>query len=78
MLLFRSEENVAKWCETRGLPLRPMLDLKQLWHLATTWYGTRLTIESRRPAPEEMMEIFAGIGLEGKFWDPKANTSSNL
>lgn len=73
MLLFRSEENVAKWCEMRGLPIRPMLNLKQLWHLATTWYGNRLTFESRRPAPEEMVEIFAGIGLEGEFWDPKAN-----
>ncbi len=75
MLLFRSEENVRQWCATRGLPVRPMINLEQLWHLATTWYGNRLTIESRRPAPEEMVEIFAQIGLEGTFWDPKARDS---
>jgi hypothetical protein len=72
MLLFRSEENVKQWCAMRGLPVRPLLNLEQQWHLATTWYGNRLTIDSRRPAPEEITEIFAQIGLEGKFWDPKA------
>lgn len=30
-------------------------------------------IESRRPGPDEMVEIFARVGLEGPFWDPKAD-----
>jgi hypothetical protein len=38
-----------------------------------TWYAKRLTVDSRRPGPDEMVEIFAGIGLEGPFWDPKAD-----
>ncbi len=70
MLLFRSEANVAAWCAAQGLPKRPILSLEQLWVLADTWYGNRLTVASRRPAAEEMVEIFAGIGLEGPFWDP--------
>jgi len=37
MLLFRSEEAVARWCEARGIPRRPMINLSQLWDLATTW-----------------------------------------
>ncbi len=73
MLLFRSEETVHQWCEAHGVPRRPILDLKQLWHLAVTWYENRLTVESRRPAPDEMAAIFAQIGLEGPFWDPKAD-----
>jgi hypothetical protein len=73
MLLFRSEENVTQWCDVRGLPVRPMINLQQLWFLAVTWYGNRLTIDSRRPAPDEMVQIFAQIGLEGPFWDPKAD-----
>ena len=73
MLLFRSEENVTQWCAAHGVPRRPIINLAQLWHLAVTWYGNRLTVESRRPAPDEMVEIFAQIGLEGPFWDPKAD-----
>ena len=41
--------------------------------LAVTWYENRLTVESRRPGPDEMVEIFARVGLEGPFWDPKAD-----
>jgi hypothetical protein len=73
MLLFRSEENVARWCETHNVPQRPIIDLEQLWYLADTWYGNRLTVESRRPGPDEMVEIFARVGLGGPFWDPKAD-----
>jgi hypothetical protein len=46
----------------------------QLWQLAVTWYGSRLEPDSRRPAPAEMRGIFAAIGLEGDFWDPRADT----
>ena len=73
MLLFRSEETLTQWCEARGLAKRPLINLNQLWYLARTWYENRLTVESRRPAPDEMREIFARIGLEGSFWDPKAD-----
>jgi hypothetical protein len=73
MLLFRSEEMVAQWCAARGLAMRPLVNLNQLWHLAVTWYGNRLTVDSRRPGADEMGEIFARIGLEGPFWDPKAD-----
>jgi hypothetical protein len=73
MLFFRSEEHVQRWCQTRDLPVRPILSLEQLWHLAMTWYGNRLTVESRRPGPNEMVSIFAAIGLEGPFWDPQSD-----
>ena len=73
MLLFRSEETVARWCEAHHVPQRPIINLEQLWYLAVTWYGNRLTVESRRPGPDEMVEIFALVGLEGPFWNPKAD-----
>jgi hypothetical protein len=53
--------------------MRPLITLEQLWSLATTWYGNRLTVDSRRPGPDEMVGIFARLGLEGPFWDPKAD-----
>ena len=73
MLLFRSEETVAQWCTQYNVPQRPLINMDQLWHLAKTWYGNRLSVESRRPAPDEMVQIFAHIGLNGPFWDPKAD-----
>lgn len=76
MLFFRSEEEVAAWCQEHDLPLRPVLSMSQLWHLADTWYGNRLTVESRRPAADEMTGIFASVGLEGPFWDPFADKQS--
>ena len=76
MLLFRSEESVAGWCAGRGMSQRPIIRLDQLWHLATTWYANRLTVDSRRPGPEEMVGIFSSIGLDGPFWDPKADAWS--
>ena len=74
MLFFRSEENVTAWCRNRRTPVRPLIRLDQLWHLAVTWYGNRLTVDSRRPGPDEMVAIFAKVGLEGPFWDPKADS----
>jgi hypothetical protein len=73
MLLFRSEETVNSWCEARGIPRRPLISLAQLWQLAVHWYANRLTVESRRPAADEMVSIFASIGLTGPFWDPKSD-----
>ena len=73
MLCFRSEAHVEAWCRTRGLPVNPLVRLDQLWHLAVQWYGNRLTVESRRPAPAEMTRIFGEVGLEGAFWDPSSD-----
>jgi hypothetical protein len=73
MLFFRSEENVRRWCTARDVPVRPLVTIPQLWSLATTWYGTRLQPDSRRPGPDEMRAIFAGLGLTGDFWDPTAD-----
>jgi hypothetical protein len=73
MLLFRSEETVNRWCESRKSPRRPLISLDQLWRLAVAWYSNRLTVESRRPGPDEMVSVFATIGLTGPFWDPRSD-----
>ena len=73
MLLFRSEETVKSWCAARNLPVRPLITLPQLWSLAKTWYESRLTPDSRRPKPDEMVQIFSSIGLTGPFWDPTSD-----
>ena len=65
MLFFRSEELVNAWCRARGIARR---------QLAVTWYATRLSPDARRPGPDEMRRIFAGLGLQDPFWDPQADT----
>jgi hypothetical protein len=74
MLFFRSEEQVRAWCDEHKVPMRPLVSIDQLWTLSTTWYGTRLQENSRRPKPDEMRGIFAGLGLEGDFWDPTSDS----
>jgi len=73
MLFFRSEEQVREWCAARATPVRPLVRIDQLWTLAITWYSTRLQAQSRRPQPDEMRGIFASLGLEGDFWDPRSD-----
>lgn len=73
MLFFRSEELVNAWCQARGTVRRPLVTMEQLWQLAVTWYGTRLSPEARRPGPDEMRRIFARVGLHDPFWDPQAD-----
>ena len=73
MLFFRSEERVAEWCRRKGVPVRPILTLEQLWRLAVAWYDNRLRPDARRPQPDEVRRIFEGIGLRGPFWDPQAD-----
>jgi len=72
MRFFRSEESLRAWCTVRGVPIRPIVTMPQLWGLASHWYATRLTPTARRPGPAEMREIFRSLGLEGEFWDPQA------
>jgi len=74
MLFFRSEERIDEWCAARNRPRRPSVTMDQLWQLAVTWYASRLQPEARRPRVDEMVAIFAGIGLTGDFWDPSADS----
>lgn len=73
MLFFRGEEQVSQWCAANNVPRRPLVSLDQLWKLSVVWYSSRLTPDARRPGPDEMRQIFAGIGLEGPFWDPQSD-----
>jgi hypothetical protein len=73
MLFFRSEERVREWCSERRLPVRPIVALDQLWKLSVAWYDNRLSPDARRPQPDEIRGIFAGIGLTGPFWDPQSD-----
>ena len=68
MLAFRSEEHVDRWCAERGLARGAVFPGEQAWALAAAWYSDRLSPDWRRPAPAEVEELFASLGLTGPFW----------
>lgn len=78
MLLFRSEEHVARWNERRGTPAGATFTPQQGWRLARAWFRDRLSPDWRRKSPEEAKAIFDEIGLSGPFWDldPAVEVSS--
>lgn len=69
MLLFRSEENVERWCAAKSLPRGALLTPEQGWQLAHKWYSHRMQPDWRRYTADETHAIFAENGLTGTFWD---------
>ena len=68
-MLFRSEEDVGRWCLARGVVRGAIMTLAQAWDLSQRWYGNRLDPDFRRPTREEAQAIFASVGLTGDFWN---------
>ena len=73
MLLFRSEEHVARWCETWKLPRGATLTLAHGWRLAKAWYGDRLSPEWRPKSAAESQALLCSVGLRAKFWQLTAS-----
>lgn len=73
MLLFRSEEHVERWCQQWHLPHGATLSLDQAWRLARAWfYADRGAPEWRRPPVEDVERLFSSLGLDGGFWQLRA------
>ena len=70
MLLFRSEEDIDRWCATWRLPKGAVLTLQKGWDLARVWYGEdRRDPAWRRRTLEETEAVFASLDLRSSFWD---------
>ena len=67
MLLFRAEEHIDRWCETRNIKRGATLTPQQGWQLAYGWYKDKLTLEWRRHTLEEAETLLASVGLTGRF-----------
>lgn len=66
MLLFRSEEHVARWLAGRALGAT--ISVQTLCDLAHAWWGNRLDTGWRPRTGEENQAILDGLGLTGPFW----------
>ncbi len=69
MLLFRSDEHVGRWCESRRMERGAGFSLEQMWSVALRWYTGRASPGWKRRTPEESQAILAEAGLSGEFWN---------
>ena len=68
MLLFRSEEHVARWCRIWKLPRGAIFSLRQGERLAKAWYGDRLSPNWQPFSPQQAQAVLHKVGLRSKFW----------
>ena len=69
MNLFRSEEHVARWLESKGYD-RPgeTITAGKMCELAHAWWGNRLAPDWRPRTLEESQATLERLGLTGEFW----------
>ncbi|GAB4423362.1 MAG: hypothetical protein Kow0031_01820 [Anaerolineae bacterium] len=68
MLLFRSEENIDRWCAETKMPRGVALGLDQLWQLSKLWYSDRLSPDFAGRTAAQVEAIFEKVGLTATFW----------
>ena len=68
MLLFWSEEWIAKWCRRNNLELGEVLTIYQVWELSKLWYQGRLSLDYHGRSIEQVADVFKQAGLTSKFW----------
>ena len=68
MLLFRSEEQVDRWCRAWSLSRGATLSPTTCWALAREWYQDRRDPMWRRRTVDEAHALFRKLGLTGDFW----------
>ena len=68
MLLFRSESDVDRWCQWRGMTRGDVQPIEVVWEMAKVWYGRHRDPDWRKWSIGEAGEIFARFGLGGETW----------
>jgi hypothetical protein len=68
MLLFRSEEHIARWLEATGHERGATLTAEKLSELAHAWWGNRLAPDWRPRTLDESQAILDWLGLTGDYW----------
>jgi len=69
MLLFRSEEHVARWCSAHAVPRGGSMSVETMAELARIWYADKLEPNWRRKTLAEAQAVFDSLGLTGDFWE---------
>jgi hypothetical protein len=68
MLLFRSEEHVARWCRVWKIPRGAIFSIRVGQRLAKAWYGDRLSRNWQPFSPQQAQAVLNKVGLRSNFW----------
>ncbi|MEM9997759.1 MAG: organomercurial lyase [Bacteroidota bacterium] len=68
MLLFRNEEQVDAWCETRGVARGDVRPIQQIWHFASEWYARHADVDWTKWSAKEAADLFQRHSLSGPIW----------
>jgi hypothetical protein len=68
MLLFRSEEHLARWLRKTKDQRGAVVPLEQVWRLAKAWYADPRRIDWAPRTIEQSQAVLASVGLTGDFW----------
>ena len=66
MLVFRSEDHVARWLA--GRPAGASIPVSKLAELAEAWWWDRLDPDWQPHSREQNKAILDRVGLTGAFW----------
>ena len=66
MLIFRSEDHVARWLA--GRPQGATIGITKVAELAEAWWWDRLSPDWQPHTLEENQAILDRLGLTGDFW----------
>jgi hypothetical protein len=65
---FRSEAEIAPWCERHRIPKGVAIPIAQVAELGQAWYGKHLDRDWKKHSITEAQAIFERVGLRGDFW----------
>jgi len=66
MLVFRSEDHVARWLA--GRPAGASIPVSKLAELAEAWWWDRIDPDWQPHSREQNQSILDRVGLTGDFW----------
>lgn len=69
MLLFESEQHVARWSREHRIPQGDVQPIETIWEFSKIWYGDHLNPDWHKWSNDEAQQIFAQFGLDGPIWN---------
>ena len=57
------------WLQDRGLAKGAIVDVQTVFALGHRWYSGRFDAEWERPDSDDVVSMFASLGLVGSFWE---------
>jgi hypothetical protein len=67
-MAFRSEGDVEQWAKSQCTEIGAIVDMQTVFQLGHDWYSGRFDPNWDRPEADDVVSMFASLGLTGPFW----------